>query len=392
MSMTVTFEERATGLDDRGIAALASQHGTPLYVYDLDRLRTRTTELWRALAAAHATLFFATMANDRVPVLRFLAKLGLGACVNSIPHLDLAIECGFSIERVQFTSTGLTRDDMCALQERGIKCNVDSLAQLESWFDLGGVEAGVRINAASIGRGLPKDRIGIEADQVSEAAALAATCGGILNGLHIYVGTNFQYPGEMLPTLDGFFDLAASVETLSYVNIGGGIGINYKHEGPEFDVSEFGREIAKYALKLRHRLDRNIDVIVEPGRGLAASCGTFVTAVTDVKWLEGRRFAAVDGSVAVFPRPFHHPDSPHHIRQLRMVVGTEHGGMPLETIIVGRTTFSRDILGLMRLPEDLRIGDLLALADAGAYSQSMASRFLGQREPKMVFLGEYHRL
>jgi diaminopimelate decarboxylase len=188
----------------------------------------------------------------------------------------------------------------------------------------------------------------------------------------------------MLPTLEGFFDIAATVKPLSYVNIGGGIGVNYRHEGPEFDIFEFGHGVRRLADRLRQRLGRDIEVIVEPGRGLAASCGTFITAVTDVKDLGERRYAAVDASIAMFPRPFHHPDSPHRIRKLGGMqrVASEKSG---ELLIVGRTTFSRDVLGSMPRAS-LKKGDLLVLEDAGAYSQSMASRFLGQREPEMVFV------
>ncbi|HXM74572.1 MAG TPA: hypothetical protein VN904_04795, partial [Chthoniobacterales bacterium] len=120
-------------------------------------------------------------------------------------------------------------------------------------------------------------------------------------------------------------------------------------------------------------------------RSLVANCGTFVTRVTDVKTLRDKAYVGVDGSVAVFPRPFHHPDTPHRIRHLngedtRKANGCENAA------VVGRTTFSRDILGTALLPRDLRPGDLLAVDDAGAYSYSMASRFLGQPEPHEIFL------
>jgi diaminopimelate decarboxylase len=388
MSMTAALTEPDLVLSDGELAALALQHGTPLYVYELGRLRAKVADLRSALTGAQARLFFATMANDRVPVLRLLADLGVGACVNSIPHLELARGCGFPADQIQFTSTGMTREDMTALQRLEIQSNLDSLAQLETWFGLGAPGAGIRINAASLGGGLNGDRIGIEAVALADAEAIAARHSRALTGLHIYLGTNFLHPEEMFPTLKRFFDLAASVRTLSYVNIGGGIGVDYKHDGPGFDVYAFGRGIAEYAKRLRGRLQKRVDLIVEPGRGLAAQCATFVTSVTDIKTLAGNRFAAVDASIAVFPRPFHHPNTPHRIRKLAIAKnGSHRTSRDVETMIVGRTTFSRDVLGSSWLPEDLSVGDLLALDDAGAYSQSMASRFLGQPEPQVAFVG-----
>ena len=82
----------------------------------------------------------------------------------------------------------------------------------------------------------------------------------------------------------------------------------------------------------------------------------------------------------MFPRPWQHPESPHRIRPLEI----DPGSRTSPATVVGRTTYSRDIFGTTDLPDDLGVGDLLVFDDAGAYSQSMASRFLGQREPSFV--------
>lgn len=370
----------AAASEDAELLALAKAHGTPLYVYDLPRLRRRIHDLRAAFSSAGTTLYFATMANDRLPVLRLLAESGLGACINSMPHLELAMEAGFSAGRIQFTSTGMTHADMGVLQDLRIRANLDSLAQLETWFALGAIEGGLRVNAAALGRGLKSDRIGVDATAVPDAVALAR--GKRLAGLHIYVGTNFQHPDDMLPTLDAFFELAATVPELQYVNIGGGIGIDYARQGTDFDINAYGAGVGRLAKRLRASHGEHVSVIVEPGRGLAAQCGTFLTSVTDVKMLSGQRFASVDGSVAIFPRPFHHPETPHHVR----LVSRANSNFSTPTLVVGRTTFSRDILGTAPLPPDLRPGDVIAFDDAGAYSQSMMSRFLGQPEPQAVFV------
>lgn len=368
---------------DRDLAEVVKRVGTPLYIYDLRVLTARVAEFRAALRGADVDLFFATMANDRSRVLKRLADMGVGACVNSLPHLQLALGAGFEAERVQFTSTGVTGDDMRVLQRMGIHANLDSAAQLETWLK-GARTAGLRINAASLGRGIKHDRIGVDAGELEAVQRAASQRGGRISGLHIYVGTNFLRPDEMLPTLGAFFDLAATVRDLQYVNIGGGIGINYDGKASSFDLTAFGTGLATYATRLREQVARPVRIIFEPGRGLSAGCGVFVTSVTDVKHLGDNRFASVDGSIAVFPRPFHHPESPHRVRCLTRT--TECEGVP--TTVVGRTTFSRDILAHCELPERLQVGDALCFENAGAYSQSMASRFLGQPEPRTLFLGE----
>jgi diaminopimelate decarboxylase len=351
-----------------------------VYVYDLRALDERISELRAATAGARADLYFATMANDRPRVLATIAAAGVGACVNSREHLRLALRTGFAPERIQFTSTGMSGADMNAVRQRGIRVNLDSLTQLKAWLGIGAREAGVRVNAAALLGRRDGDRIGMEPEQVLAAVALAARTDGRVNGLHVYVGTNFQSHEPMIPMLGAFFDLAARLPHLEYVNIGGGVGVDYAHDGPGFNLAAFGGELASLAGDLRARVGHDVRLVFEPGRALVASSGVMVSAITDVKSLNARRFVTVDASVAIFPRPLLHPDTPHRIRSLS---DDPDGDAAL---VVGRTTYSRDILGSVRTRRELHIGELLVFDDAGAYCQSMASRFLGQADPAEVYL------
>src|SRR5262249_5483923 len=154
---------------------------------------------------------------------------------------------------------------------------------------------------------------GIHVNDLEQAYELAYTEGGLLNGLHIYVGTNFKSPDQMLPVLEKFCNIAAGVRDLSYINIGGGIGIHYNDESSRFDLFSYGNAVCKLVDSLRQKTGRGIRLIFEPGRFLAAPSGAFVTRVTDIKHLDLMRYIVVDASVAVFPRPLHHPESPHQV-------------------------------------------------------------------------------
>lgn len=199
----------------------------------------------------------------------------------------------------------------------------------------------------------------------------------------MYAGTNFLDAAELVRRLEYLFDFAAGIPTLKYLNIGGGIGVDYTGELGQFDLKYFGQCIARMTRQLRERLTREIALIFEPGRGLVADSGVFVTRITDIKCLRGRNYVAVDGSVAVFPRPLLHPRECHRVFPLRE---SESPEQQTSYTIVGKTTFSKDILANTVLSTALRIGDLLAFCDAGAYSRSMASRFLGQDDPNTFIL------
>lgn len=369
------------------LLALTEAHRTPFYVYDLGILSDQCKDFQAAFPYPWFRLYFATMANDRTAVLETLARLGLGACVNSIPHLELALRSGFPTEKVQLSSTGVSKEDMKRLLSLDVRLNADSIKQAEQWRALGGESVGLRINAASLSNDRPKDRIGMSLDEVDATRSMARDQGLRISALHVYIGTNLPSHEQLLPTVERLFLLAERFENLECINIGGGIGVNYGHEGPDFDLKAYGNGIAKYHQRLSRMLGLNVSVIVEPGRKLTAECGKMITRVTDVKSLHGRRYVTVDASIAVFPRPFHHPDSPHHIWQLSTKKTTETFPWS-EAVVVGRTTFSKDILGLAMLSDAVDVDDVLVFDDAGSYSQSMETRFLGQPTPESVVINE----
>jgi diaminopimelate decarboxylase len=366
------------------LAALIDNYQTPFYFYSLKELGQTVDEIRSAFPISNFQLLFATMANDNRQFLSFIGKHGIGACVNSIKHLNLALSCGIPIDKIQFTSTGIDSKDMLALNERGITVNFDSISQLGKWFSLPKeLPAGVRINTASLvdGGGMP-DRLGIDCARLPEAIALARSKNRQLNGVHIYVGTNYKTHLEMLPPLEAFFELAATVPDLEYVNIGGGIGVNYLDDQCFFDLNAYGLAVCELVKKLRRDLNKDIRVVFEPGRRLAASSGAFVTKITDIKSLSNTRYIIVDASVAVFPRPFHHPDSPHNV----FAPFVTNDQPEIQSVVAGKTTFSKDIMCRKQLSEALQIGDVLLFDYAGAYCDSMRSKFLGQREPENIFL------
>jgi diaminopimelate decarboxylase len=360
----------------------ADRFGTPLFYYSLTALRDQIARLRGAFAEYPVQVLFATMANDRAQIQRAIAAEGVGACVNSIPHLQKALENGFPAQRIQFTSCGLPLADMTYLQSLDIPANLDSPEQVRAWCGLRrGAVCGARINAAVLAKSAATpDRIGMDLQDFACAREIARDLGGRVNGVHVYAGTNFQAATDILPILRAMFDLVRQHPDLDYVNLGGGIGVDYTHAAVPFDYPAFGREICTLARQVSNDRGRPLAVLVEPGRSLVACCGRFITRVTDIKQLLNTRFVVVDGSVSIFPRPLHHPGSPHRARVLEGA-GAHGDAETVPSTVVGRTTFSRDILGSYQLPARLDIGALIAFDDAGAYCESMSSRFLGQRDP-----------
>jgi len=366
---------------DNDVTKTAKRIGTPLFYYSLKTLRAQINRLQDAVSGYPVQLLFATMANDRREILRAISAEGVGGCVNSLLHLQKAVDHGFPVNKIHFTSCGVPVSDMAFLQALSIPANLDSPLQIEAWCAISpGRGVGARVNAASLpGSNAQPDRIGMNLSDLDRAREIASRLSGRVNGIHVYAGTNFQSATEILPILRGAFEVVRRYPDIEYINIGGGIGINYMHSGPEFEYKQFGDEICSLARRVSDERGFPLQVLFEPGRSLVGSSATFITRVTDIKTLGDKRFVVVDGSVSVFPRPFHQPGCYHRMRVLEQAEEDRQNLVP--SVVCGRTTFSRDILGAYSLPDNLSVGAFLSFDDAGAYCESMMSRFLGQREP-----------
>ena len=367
------------------LTELVKENQTPFYIYELERLHRQYLDFKSAFPFEWFSLYFATMANDRDFVLKRLSSLNVGACVNSLPHLELSIKSGFNPEKIQYSSTGLSEQDMQKLISERVQFNVDSPSQLKQWISLGGTKAGFRVNASCLSNDRPKDRIGMSLSDVETAKKMAVNKGLKVNGLHVYIGTNLPSHTHLVPTVKQLFELATGFKELEYINIGGGIGVDYLKSGDEFSLAAYSEAIQQERFKLCKILGRNLNIIIEPGRKLTASCGKLVTKVTDIKYLHDYRYVSVDASVAIFPRPLIHPEARHNVWTLNESASLESDTL-YQAIIVGKTTFSGDILSVTMLPESIGVDDILVFDDAGSYSQSMESRFLGQRTPVSFFL------
>ncbi|MBK8545454.1 MAG: hypothetical protein IPL62_19130 [Caulobacteraceae bacterium] len=183
---------------------------TPAYVYNLDALRAQTSRFRAAFPKDRFSLLFATMANPLPAVLKALSAEGVGACVNSLAHMQAAIDHGIAKSLIQYTATGTGSRELTALVAAGVRANLDSASQVTGWRAAGGSKAGLRINTASLLGANPEqaDRIGIHADELDALVTLARGANVTVEGLHIYVGTNFPSPSLMLPALKAFFEIA----------------------------------------------------------------------------------------------------------------------------------------------------------------------------------------
>lgn len=369
------------------VVEIGTRSTRPTYVYELDAL-DRRCEALEALPVAPKSIFFATMANDHPAILERMRDRDLGVFVNSPRHLELALSLGFEPDRIVYAATNMLAQELEACVDAGVRLVLDSIGQIELLGDVRpGLDIGLRVDVGSALEGErleanPLYRFGVLPPELPTAAGRARALGLRIRGVHAYFGTDLSTPTTLLEGLDRLCTVAARLPDVTYVDVAGGLGAGTR---TSFDVEAYGRGADEILARHARRLGRRLELVIEPGRYLAASCGYFFVTVTDLKERSDLTFVGTNGSVAIFPRPLLYPDRAFHPCA---VVG-ERGDQRLHEkpiYVCGNSTYSRDFLGRdLRLPLPA-VGDRLVFGNAGAYCRSMITEFLGIDRPDEIVL------
>jgi len=365
--------------EETSVASIVEQHGSPCYIYSRATLERHWNAFNDALNGTDHLICYAVKANSNLAVLNLFARLGSGFDIVSVGELERVLAAGGDASKVVFSGVGKRVDEMQRALEVGIKCfNVESEAELER---LNKVAAGmgkiapvsIRVNPdvdakthPYISTGLKENKFGIDIKQAPRVFEYAASLSNLeIKGVDCHIGSQLTDTTPFLDALDRVLELIETLSSdgieLSHLDLGGGLGINYKDETPP--------EPVEYATLLRNKLDRrNLTIILEPGRAIAGNAGILVTRVEYLKLSEHKNFAIVDAAMNDLIRP-----TLYSAWQNIVAVNPRQGKGYLYDI-VGPVCETGDFLGKERQLE-LQQGDLLAVRSAGAYGFGMSSNY-----------------
>jgi diaminopimelate decarboxylase len=364
------------GIDAR---ALAERWGTPLFVYDADEVRASFRRIRGAFRYEPSHVHFAAVCNPNLHLLRLLREQGALLHANTPGDVYCGLRAGYPPSQIVFSGSNLGEEDLAYLLRAGVHLNVDSLDDLRRVAELSpGRDLGLRVHLAGT---LPESRIGVREHELGEALALARQVGSRITALHVYCGTHGQSLQRYRESLARLVELALQAPDVDCINLGGGFGYDYRDpdEGA-FPFEALARAADSALRDLSLRLGRPVTLRVEPGRALVAGSAVLLTRVRSVKREEARRYVGVDTTTANFTSPVVHG------ARRRVVSVAERP--PAETLadVCGSTTYSRDFVTRDAPLPEVRVGDLLAVMDVGAYGYCMSSHFLNRPRAAEVFV------
>lgn len=367
------------------LAAIVDACGTPAYVYSLPRLRANYQRIRQAFAGLDAHIHYSAKANASLAVLAALIDAGAGIDAVSGGEIHRALAAGADPARIVFAGVGKTRAELRYALSVGVGwVNVENVAELDHIDALAAetgrerVRVALRLNpdvAASthphIATGHGGAKFGLPAPTVTELLAQADRWPRVeLVGIHIHIGSQLGDVDATRRATQAALDLIAPYPHLCTVNIGGGLPVAYQ---PGDDVPP----PAAFADALAPLL-RGYQVLIEPGRSIAADAGLLLVEVLYVKRQGGRTLAIVDGSMAELLRPALY-DAHHMILPL-----VESSTAPAPVSVVGPVCETADVLARDVPLPPLAPGDRLAVLTAGAYGMVMASNYNARPRPPEI--------
>lgn len=368
-------------VEDLPVKQLAEEFGTPLYIYSRATLERHWHAFDSALGDHPHLICYAVKANSNIGILNVMAKLGSGFDIVSQGELERVLEAGGEASKVVFSGVAKSRAEIMRALEVGIRCfNVESVAELHHINQIAGemgkiAPISLRVNPdvdahthPYISTGLKENKFGVSVDEAREVYKLAATLPHAkITGMDCHIGSQLT---ELQPFLDATDRLIRLMEqlkedsiTLKHLDLGGGLGVTYTDETPPHP--------SDYAAALLNKLKgyENLEIILEPGRAIAANAGILVAKVQYLKSNESRNFAITDTGMNDMIRPALY-EAYMNIIEIDRTLEREKAIYD----VVGPVCETSDFLGKQR---ELVIaeGDYIAQRSAGAYGASMSSNY-----------------
>lgn len=394
-----TYRDDALACEEVPLSAIAAAVGTPTYVYS----RAAISAAYHAYAEAFASwphlICYSVKANGNLGVLSALVRLGAGADIVSVGELRRWQAAGGDPAKVVFSGVGKRADEVASALAAGILAfNAESVEEIEL---IGHVAAAaerpaqimLRVNPdvdanthPYISTGLRQNKFGIPRELVPAAVAMAARFERLsIVGIDCHIGSQLLETAPFREAVVRLTELVVALRAqglpLRYLDIGGGLGVQYRRPGEATGPThrQYADAVMEAAATLRAH---DITLVLEPGRSMVAPAGVLLTKVLFRKAGEEKHFTVVDAAFTDLMRPAlygaFHPIDP--------VTRPMHGRSVQVTDVVGPVCESSDFLAKDRSLPALEQGELLAIGVAGAYGASMASNYNARPRPAEVMV------
>ena len=376
------------------LAQLAQEYGTPLYVYNANRISDQYAKLKSAFANCNARFFYACKALSNINVLKYVESLGASLDCVSINEVKLGLKAGFSPDRILFTPNCVDFAEVDEGKQLGVNLNIDNISILEQFGTKygGSYPICIRFNPHIMGGGNYKistghidSKFGISIHQMRHIERVVKSTGLHVTGVHMHTGSDIKDVNVFLQGLEVMFELATHFPNLEFIDLGSGFKVPYQDGDVATDINLLGVKVTEAFRAFEKETGKQIQVWFEPGKFLVSESGYFIVKANVIKQTTATVFVGVNSGFNHLIRPMFY-DAYHRISNITNPNGSER----IYTVvgnICETDTFAWD-----RTLNEVREGDFLVFYNAGAYGFEMSSNFNSRLKPAEILVidGQAH--
>jgi diaminopimelate decarboxylase len=368
--------------------------GSPLYVYDADKILAQYNRLKKAFDGIDVQLHYAMKALNNINILRLLKNEGAGLDAVSIEEVKLGLRAGFSPQEIIYTPNSVGFNEIIEAVEIGVQVNIDSLSILEKFGHQYGnsVACCIRINphimaggSNHISVGHIDSKFGISIYQLKHVVRIAKNYNITINGLHMHTGSDILDGDVFLRGAELLYEAANDFPDLEFLDFGSGFKVGYKPDDIVTDIEVIGKKIAHSFRNFCEKYGKTLELRFEPGKFIVSESGKLLVKTNSIKQTTSTVFVGVDSGQNHLIRPMFY-NAYHYIENI-----SNPNGQPKLYSVVGNICES-DTLAYDRMIAEVRENDILAIHNAGAYGFSMSNQYNSRLRPAEVLLykNEFH--
>jgi len=372
------------------LETIAKEFGTPLYVYDGEKITNQILTLMKAFEKVPLKIKYATKALTNISILKLVKRAGGEVDAVSLEEVKICLEAGYEGKDVMYTPSGVSMDEIKEVVGLGAMINLDSISILEQFGQAFGdsVPVCIRINPhimaggnAKISVGHIASKFGISIQQLDEILEVVARYQMKVIGLHLHTGSDILDAEVFLKGGNVLFDAAMNFPDLKFLDFGGGFKVGYKEGDVVTDIMAVGNRVSEAFLEFCKKYGRDLELWLEPGKFVVSESGYLLVEANVVKKTPQITFVGVNSGLNHLIRPMMY-DAYHGIYNV-----SNPEGKPATYHVVGYIC-ETDTIAAGRAIEEVRRGDILAIKNAGAYGISMASNYNSRLRPAEVLVWE----
>lgn len=370
------------------LTQLADTYGSPLYVYNAEKIKDQFNRLTNAFEGTGSSFFYACKALTNVNVLRYVKSIGCNIDCSSANEVKLAVYAGFEPERILYTSNNISFSELEEVASHQVNINIDSISNLRKFGKKFGstYPVGVRLRPnimaggnLKISTGHDASKFGIPIEHIDEIKSIVKETGVVIRGLHIHTGSDIKDVDVFVRGVELLFNLSDQFPALEFLDLGGGFKVAYRPDDHETDIDLLGKRLREALAANERKTGRKLKLWFEPGKFLVSEAGYFISTVNVIKDTPTVTFVGLNTGLNHLIRPMFY-DAWHTI----VNISNPDGEMKRYTIT--GNICETDTFATNREVSEIREGDYLVFKNAGAYCFEMSSNYNSRYKPAEILV------